>query len=289
MVPSTTEPADAAVPTVSWERSSSGRLRDALVHLGAGFFVGILVVAVVAVAFLAFSAATDGASDLLVVAVTLLLVGGPFSLLYLVTAHGAGDLRTLFPYVPDLRPTYVLLAAPFSIALLVGVLSLPYGKFLFVGVVIALQTAVAVRNATGELDVEDGTLRILTGPKPRSRDVRTLRSHRSWRVGSTHVVRLRYAGSPSFSRAPVLVVPESEFPAVDEALSEIESRDYGPDPSETSRAAKAALVAFALLFFGLVGLVAAVAGGGDEAPVMTSSVAIVGAFGVLFLVAAWAS
>lgn len=285
MVPS----AGSAPRVVSWERSSSGRLRAVLAHLGAGFFVAVVLAVFALVVSLASDAVTDGGSaDFLVVLLTLLFVGGPFSLLYLVAARGAGDLRDLLPYDPGLRPKYVLLAAPFSAALFVGVFSLPYGALLFVLCAVLLQAVVSARDAAGELSVDDGSVRVLSGPKPRSHDVRKLRSHASWTVGSTRVVRLRYAGSLSFSRPSLLFVPESEFPAVESALSEIASRDYGLDPSETSRAAKAALAAFGLLFFALAGVVA-FAVDGSEATLMVGPAAIVGMFGVVFWAAAWAA
>lgn len=289
MVPDTGEPAGPSPNVVSWERAAPTRLRTAVRHVVAGFFAAVLLLAFLLLGTVAYGSLTGGFPDSLVVLVTLLLVGGPFSLLYLVTAHGGGDLRDLLPYDPGLRPRYLLLSTPLCAAAVVALarapallLAVPIGLF------VAWVVAVA-RESAGELAVEDGSLHVLSGPKPRSYDVRTLREHASRAVGSTRVVRLRYAGSASLSRPSFVFVPESAFPAVEDALSEIESRDYGLDPSEPSRAATAALVAFGLLFFGLAAMVALLASRRGDALLAASSVSILGMFGVVFLVAAWAS
>lgn len=285
MVPST----GSSRSVVAWERSAPTRLRTAVRHVVAGFFAAVLLFVVALLGTVTYGSLTGGSADFLVVFATLLLVGGPFSLLYLLAAHGGGDVRDLLPYDPGLRPRYLLLATPFCAAALVAAASTPAAFFaIFVGLFAAWVVAVA-RESAGDVSVEGGSLRVLSGAKPRSYDVRKLRSHRSLTVGATRAVRLRYAGPPSFSRPSLLFVPESEFPAVEGALSEIESRGYGLNPSETSRATKAVLVAFGLLFFGLAGLVAAVANGWNEAPLVVSSVAIVGMFGVVFWALAWAS
>lgn len=279
---------DSSPRVVSWDRSSSGRLRAVIRHLGAGFFAAAVVAIAALVVVLTAEVVTGGDSvDFLVVLVTLLFVGGPFSLLYLFVANAEGDLRDLFP-VTGLRPRYVLLAMPFSAAIFVGAASLPYGVAVLVFGTIVARLVVSARQSAGELSVEDGSVRILSGVKPRSHDVRTLRDYRSLSVGRTRVVRLRYAGSLSLSLPFLLFVPERDYPAVEAALSEIAARDYGLDPTETPRAARAALAAFGVLFFALAGVVA-FATGGDEAILMTGPAAIVASFGVLFFVAAWAA
>ncbi|SFH02629.1 hypothetical protein SAMN04488063_3612 [Halopelagius inordinatus] len=279
---------DSPPRVVSWERSSSGRLRVVLKHLVAGFFAAAVVAVAALVAVLAVEVVTgDDSVEFLVVLVTLLFVGGPFSLLYLLAANAEGGLRDLFPS-PGLRARYVLLAMPFSAAIFVGAASLPYGVAVLVFGAIVAQLVVAARQSAGELSVEDGSVRILSGVKPRSHDVRKLRDYRSLSVGRTRVVHLRYAGSLSLSPPFLLFVPERDYPAVEAALSEIAARDYGLDPSETSRAARAALAAFGALFLALAGVVG-FATGGEEAILMTGPAAIVASFGVLFFVAAWAA
>ncbi|MFC6823880.1 hypothetical protein [Halopelagius fulvigenes] len=290
MVPPTGERAGPPSPSVvSWERPSPTRLRTAVRHAVAGFFAAVLLFVFVLLGIVAYGSLTGESPDSLVVLVTLLLVGGPFSLLYLVTAHGGGDLSDLLPYDLNLRPRYLLLSTPFCAGVLATATRVPVVfPALFVGLFVAWVVAVA-RESAGDVSVEEGSLRVLSGPKPRPYDVRTLRAHESWSLGSMRVVRLRYAGSMSLSRPSFVFVPESDFPAVEGALSEIESRDYGLDPSETSRAAKAALVAFGLLFFGLAGTVALLASRRGDAELAASSVAILGMFGVVFWVLAWAS
>lgn len=290
MVPSAAESADCPPSgTVSWERSGDTRLRIAVRHVVAGFFAAVLLFIFALLATVAYGAVTGGSVDLFVVVVTLFLVGGPFSLLYLLAAHGGGDLSDLLPYAPRLRLRYLLLATPLCAGILVLVARAPAGwPALLAGLFLAWVVAVA-RESAGDVSVEDGEIRIRSAAKPRTRDVRTLRAHRSWAVGSMRVVRLRYAGSASLSRPSFVVVPESDYPAVDAALSEIEARDYGLDPSETSRAARGALVAFGLLFLSLAGGVAVLANRRGDPGLAVSSVAILGTFGVVFFVAAWAS
>jgi hypothetical protein len=257
-------------------------------HAVAGVFAAVGLFFLFVLAVLVREAVADGATDGLLLIAVMLLVGGPLSIVYLLVANARGDLRDLLPYELRLKPRYVLAATPFGLAVLVAFGTFPPSALVVLVGFVTAWAAARARESAGEVSVEDGRLGVLSGSDERSYDVRKLRAHRSVAVGRTRVVRLRYAGSLSFSRPSLVLVPATDFPAVDRALSEIESRDYGLDARDTPRAAKAALVAFGLLFFGVAAFFV-LAVDGREASLLISVVGILGALGAVFFAAAWAA
>lgn len=272
---------------VRWRGETDGRLRAAFRHVVASVFVLVGLGLLAAVGLFAVAAVTEGVTDTVVLLVVLTLVGGPFSLLYLVAVRREASLSAFLPYELNLNPRYVLLALPVGAAVLASWVWFPPVAYVYLLSAPLLWGFVAARDSSGELDAEAGTLTYDDGTaatEAKTRDVRTLRAHAAWRVGGYRVVRLRYGGSLSFSKPSFVVVPAADYPAVDSALSTVERTDYGVDVSGTSSLAKAVLAGFGLLFVGVaVGLVA-LEGGGDGVPVIA---ALVAPFGLLFVALAW--
>jgi hypothetical protein len=276
---------------VRWQGESHGRLRTAFRHVVAATFLTVGVALLAAVALVVAVGVVEGATDSLVLLVVMLLVGGPFSLVYLVAIRREASLSDLLPYELNLTPRYVLAGVPVAVALLATVAWFPpllYGYLLAMPFVWG---AIAARDSGGELDAEAGTLTLDTGTAASAYDgpvdVRTLRSHAAWRVGGYRLVRLKYAASLAFSKPKLLLVPAADYPAVDAALSAVERRDYGVEVSEVSTGAKAFLAGFGLLFLAVAaGLVVFL--GDADSRVLIPAVAM-GAFGGLFVLLAWVS
>lgn len=282
--------ADAADDAdVRWRGDADDRPRTAFRHVVASVFALLGLGVLAMFALVAGRAVTEGVTDAFVVLVVMLVVGGPFSLFYLVAIREEASLSELLPYDLDLNPRYVLLALPVGVALLAAWVRFPPVAVVYLVAGPLLWGFLAARDSTGELDVEAGTLTYDDGTVatdgPKARDVRTLRSHASWRVGGYRLVRLRYAGSLSLSKPSVVVVPDADYPAVDAALSAVERRAYDVDVTETSPVAKAVLAGFGLLFVALAAGIAAAAGGTDSRALMPAL--LLGCFGVGFAVLAW--
>ncbi|MDS0300002.1 hypothetical protein NDI76_14740 [Halogeometricum sp. S1BR25-6] len=277
---------DAAV--VRWEGEADPRLRTAFRHLVTGAFVvvGVALVALVGLTAYRSLAAGDGSAAVLL-AVSLLF-GGPFALFYLVAVRERVSFSGMLPYELNLNPWYVLCSVPAALLLLFTVGLFPPLAYVYLLGAPLVWSAVAARDSAGEIDAEAGTIRRDYGTATVAdfgpRDVRQLRAHSAWRLGDYRLVRLRYDGSVVLSRPTLLLVPETDYPAVDSALSEIESRDYDVEARETSRAAKAFLVGFGLLFVALAAGLATAAG---ETPRALMPAALIACFGLLFVALAW--
>jgi hypothetical protein len=282
--------ADTDDAVVRWQGESDGRLRTAVRHVVAATFLTVGVALLAGVALVVVAGLLAGATDSVVLLVVMLLVGGPFSLVYLVAIRRQASLSDLLPYELDLTPRYVLAGVPVAVALLATVAWFPpllYGYLLAAPVVWG---AVAARDSGGELDVAAGTVTLDDGTaasQTRTRELHALRSHAAWRVGGYCLVRLRYRGSPALSNPRLLVVPAADYAAVDAALSAVERRDYGVEVSEVSTAAKAFLAGFGLLFVAVAtGLVAFL---GDSDPRVLIPAVVMTSFGGLFVLLAWVS
>jgi hypothetical protein len=282
---------DGSPAVVRWEGLSSTRLRTALRHLVAGLVVTVGLAVAALLGLVAYGSVTGGRPAVLVLLVTMLLVGGPFSLLYLVAVRREIDVGEFLP-VEGLRPRYVLLAAPFGVVVLGLGTQFPLLFFALLLGLPLLYGFAAAREADGAVDVETGELVSEGGStaSPGPKDVRTLRSHSLLRLGDVCLVRLRYRGPTSLQRPSLLVVPAAAAPRVDAALSAVETRDYGVEASGASRAARAVLAGFGLLFVGVAGGVFALGFDASSNPGAVLYAAVLMAFfGGLFFVVAWLS
>jgi hypothetical protein len=277
---------DAAV--VRWEGEADPRLRTAFRHLVAGVFltVGVALLALVGLTVYWSLAAGDG--DAAVLLAASLLFGGPFALFYLVAVRKRVSFSGMLPYELNLNPRYVLCSVPPALLVLLSVGLFPPLAYVYLLGAPLAWSAVAARDSAGEIDAEAGTIRRDYGTATTAdfgpRDVRRLRAHSAWRLGGYRLVRLRYDGPVVLSRPTLLLVPEADYSAVDAALSEIESRDYGVEVRETSRGAKAFLVGFGLLFVALAAGLGAVSG---ATPRALLPAVLVASFGLLFVALAW--
>ncbi|MDS0293895.1 hypothetical protein [Halogeometricum luteum] len=277
---------DAAV--VRWEGEADPRLRTAFRHLVAGVFlaVGVALLALIGLTTYRSLAVGDGSAAVLL-AVSLLF-GGPFALFYLVAVRKRVSFSGMLPYELNLNPWYVLCSVPAALFLLFTVGLFPPLAYVYLLGAPLVWSAIAARDSAGEIDVETGTIRRDYGTASVAdfgpRDVRRLRAHSSRGLGGYRLVRLRYDGPMVLSRPTLLLVPADDYPAVELALSDVESRDYGVEGRETSRAAKTFLVGFGLLFVAVAAGLVTAAG---EAPRALMPAVLIASFGLLFVALAW--
>ncbi|ELZ33974.1 hypothetical protein C474_03405 [Halogeometricum pallidum JCM 14848] len=273
---------------VRWRGEADSRLRTALRHVVASAFLTFGAIVGFALLYFGYLTLTGAAAETFVVFLVAVLFGGPFALLYLVALREELSPSELLPYELNLYPRYVLLATPVALLLIYGFVRFPPLGFAYLVAGPFLWGLLAAREAAGAIDVDAGTLTVDDGTAATAdrgpRDVRQLRAHASLGLGGYRLVRLRYDGSAVLSRPPLLLVPDGDYSAVDAALSEIESRDYGVKVRRTSRGAKAFLVGFGLLFVAVAaGLV--VATDGLSRALMPAL--LMACFGLLFVALAW--
>jgi hypothetical protein len=257
-----------------------------------GLFGGVALCALALLAFVAASTLDGGGdTDALVLFVALLLVGGPFSLLYLWVAAGvAGTDRlreVLFDAYPAAGDFSLRRALVASVVTAVGlVAALRIHGLLVLAYLVALVLArivVAARHSAGELDPETGSL-VLEGQRRREFDVSALSSVRHRRVGDCVVCWLGY-DTGGLRNPHLVVVPAADFPAVEAALDRLAAAET--DVSSASRAARGALVALGLLFLGVAAAVALFARGEGVAPVVAYGVLVLGGLGLFMIALAW--
>lgn len=276
--------------TITWSRSASastlGRLCQ---YLQVGFFGGLtlLVIALGATVLVLF--AVNGAYGRLALFVLLLLIGGPFSLLYLlplVTDDMArSSIRTWANRTgyDRLRPLPVAVSVLASTGVIVGSVAVSPMALLALFVVVPFGTSIGMQlmNSRGEIDLERGTVRV----NEQSFDLEELAAIDVHRVPWTETIVLRpsYATKTRGVTAPGYVsmprdVYEEARPLLEAAASETEQT------TQQSRTERVVLVIFGV--GALIGAVGAAFLGfeqGGDARVILSYVALVaGCFGIGF-------
>jgi hypothetical protein len=285
-------------------------------HLLAGVVGAVLLVVGGFAALLLARSVLGQSSEALLVVVVLALVGGPFSLLYVLIAADAGSERERALLSPDLswlRPRWLLpglvagggLLA--GLGLLVGplvIMLLPFGLMFVVH-------AVDSRYTVGRIDPETTRLRFYTGKlareyaeshpavadgteppvfdsddrNRRETDLSSLAGTDSYRVGSYAVVRLRYHDRAWLSNRPsLLVVPRDAGSRVETTLGRIAASNDWEGSRGLDRDVRLVLGALGVTFLGAVGLFALVAGG--EPVVLFYAGITLGLLGVGMIVAA---
>lgn len=264
---------------VTWQYDAAtvGWLRALLLGSLSVLLGGVLAVfGLLAVAFGAVLLGADPAIKLL--AVVLLLVGGPASLLYLLPM--ARDPAQRPPLVPvrtdaDLDGRRLGVGALGGAVLLVGLAWVaPVAAVALFGLAVAGLFCYGVCASRGELDGETRTLH----SNERDWDLSRLSGVASWRLGPVAVVRLRSTGPGSFGTVPALVVlPASVHDDARAVLDRV-----AEEPTEASRSGNAAVriaaTAMALVLLGVGGAVAWAFG-----PLGWYVLALCGLFGAVLL------
>jgi hypothetical protein len=285
-------------------------------HLLAGV-VG--TVALLVAGFLAWIAADSllgPTNDALLVVVVLALVGGPFSLLYVLVAADAGSERERQLFVPDLswfRLRWLLPGLLAGAGLLAG-LGLLVGPLVIMLLPLGLMfvvNAVDSRYTVGRVDPDARTVAFYTGSlareyaeanpavadgeetpafdtddrNRRAGDLSSLAGVDRYRVGGYAVLRLRYHDRDWLGNRPrLLVVPHDAADRVARVLAHVAATTDWTEPGGLDRDVRLVLGALGVAFLGAVGLFALVAGG--EPAVLVYAGATLGLLGVAMLAAA---
>jgi len=271
---------DSAEMTWSGDASAStvGRL---CLYLQGGFFGGLALLLAALIALVALRSVRTGEYGTLALVSLLALVGGPFSLLYLLpVVTDAEARRSLSAELPDYdrlgRSAMVLaailgaigIAATFyagSWVLFAAFLLVPMLSFGFAGTL----------NADGALDAASGTLVVHDAET----DLDAVAGLRRLDVIDHAVLWLTYAGPNDLGRPRLVVVPRPVADAVVTAVPE------DPTESEASRssAERAALVGTAAVFLGLAAVLVAVGRETENAAALYAFAAMPGSVGGLLL------
>lgn len=287
---STDDPPTPERRIVSWVARpdrESDRLRLAVYHLGAGVAGTFVCCFVALLVLLALRSLLGPDPDLFVLVVTLMLVGGPGSLLYLLLAAEVGSERErerFLSRVRWIRPRYLLLALPGGVVGLALVAVQPALLVAFPFAFVAVAAAVEGRYSVGRLDPTTATLRIVTGAdavadyaddparldgedeRPvRTDDLSPLRRVHRYPVGNYSVFVARYRRRGWWGRPRLLVVPTEAAGRVEGALNDV-VRTSEWDPGDgMAQSVRIALGGLGLFFLGAAGGLTVLAGAGSEA------------------------
>jgi hypothetical protein len=276
---------------VEWSGRRPGRLASAVRHVGAGIFVVLGLFATYVFAQIVLS----GASRFVLFFVVTLLVGGPFSLLYLWYAlrYGEDDeRRTLRNFLTGLRRRlrlrWLVVTTPVAALVLYSAALAPWLLFVYLLFGVAAWSVVTVGRTGGTLDTESGVLVRWDDERDERRvkyDLGRLRSFRAVRLGPYVVCLFRYGRGRSINDPFGVVVPADAFDALRPALRALTERNEAADEPAESRTVtpeRVVLGGFALTFFGVAAVLAT-----SDVPRAIGLSWFVAAWGLLFVFFAW--
>lgn len=258
--------------------STVGRL---CLYLQVGFFGGLALLLAALIGLLAAQSVRTGEYGVLALVALLALVGGPFSLLYLLPVVTDADARQSLsadlPQYHRLARWKIALAAVLGAG---GILAAVYAGTWALLAAFLLVPAVSfgvagTLDADGALDTTAGTLVV----QDREVDLDAIADHRRIDLGSHAVLALTYAGPNDLDRPKVVVVPRSVADAAIAAVPEDPSASEDPRPP----AERAALIGTAAVFLGLAAVLVAVGRGTENAAALYAFAAMPGSVGALLV------
>ena len=282
-----TDGSDAITWTRRASESTLGRLCQ---YLQGGLFGGMTLLAVaLGVAVLGLSAA-NGSYGQLALLVLFVLIGGPFSLLYLLpliddeTARSSIRAWAVRASYDRLRPLPAAVSVLGGAIAIVGSVAASPLALLATFLLVPFGTSIGMQlvNSRGEIDPDAGTVRV----NDRSVDLEELAAVRVYRVPAVETVVLRpsYATKTRGVTAPGYVsMPRAVY---EEARPLLEAAASGTE--RTARQSRTERVV--LVVFGVGALVGAVGAaflgferGGDARVVLSYVALLAGCFGIGFL------
>ncbi|SEO94185.1 hypothetical protein SAMN04487948_108108 [Halogranum amylolyticum] len=263
--------------TVEWSGRPPGRLAAVVRHVGAGVYLAVAL----SLAFAIAAVALGGSLEFVLLFVVVLVVGGPFSLLYLWYALRYGEdeeKRTLRDHLPELELRWLALATPVGFALFLSLGAAPWLILVYTVVGLFAWTVATTGSKGGTLDTETGVLTREHDDRRLEHDLSGLKSFRSFRLGPYVVCALRHTQGNALDAPFGLVVPADVFDEVRPALRQLSERNEASEPKLT--ADRAILVGIGLLF---VAVAAAL-----EFATQTDGIGwVLAAWGALFVLLAW--
>ena len=277
----------AAGDPIEWGPVRHERLRSLAAGVGVAVVVPVAVVALVVAALAAeaaVTAATGGAAlgDAWV-AVVLLLVGGPFSLVYLLIANDRSSLTArerirsaVDDYAPPrdaVRLGWVIAGAGLVGAVFVfGPSPADVGLFVLFPLVWILPAVVGGAGTMVRLDPRERVLErtARSNDRVRTDDLESVVRIRRIDLPWTTVFLLAYRGNAWYRSTPWLFVPTTRADAVEATLEAIVARSDGPDRASLPERALLALLGSGSLAVSAA-MTAAGAGGGGLALALASA------------------
>jgi len=267
---------------VAWSGDASASTVGRLcLYLQVGLFGGLALLLASLIGLLGVRSIRTGEYGVLALVALLALVGGPFSVLYLLPVVTDPDARrSLSEDLPEyhrLDRWKLVLAAVLGAA---GILAAVYaGSWLTLGALLLVPTVsfgvAGTLDADGALDAAAGTLVV----QDREVDLDAVADHRRIDVGGHAVLWLSHAGPNELDRPRLLVVPRSVADAAVAAIPET----TGASGEHRPPAERAALIGTALVFLGLAAVLVAVGRGTENAAALYAFAAMPGSVGALLV------
>ncbi|WP_254522065.1 hypothetical protein [Natrinema caseinilyticum] len=276
---------------VTWSRrASASTVGRCCLYLQVGFVGGITLLVIVLVVAALGLTAVDGAYGQLALLVLFLLIGGPFSLLYVLPLVDDDTARSSIRTWTDRAGYDRLRPLPAAVSVLAGAVTIvgsgavsPVALLaLFLSILAGTSIGTQLVTSWGEIDPEAGTVRV-NDQSFGLEELAAVGVHRLPGTG-TVVLRLSYATKTRGVTAPGYVsMPRDVY---EEARPLLEAATRGTQPtSRQSRIERVLLVVFGVgALVGAVG--AAVLGferGGDARVILSYVALLAGCFGVGFL------
>ncbi|ESS04212.1 MAG: hypothetical protein A07HR67_01199 [uncultured archaeon A07HR67] len=272
---------------IEWGPVRHERLRSVAVGAGMAVAVPVAVGALVVAVFAAETAVTAAAGGTGLgdawVAIVLLLVGGPFSLVYLLIANDRSTLAArerIRSAVDDYAPPRDAIRLGWVIAgaVLVGAVfafgpsPADVGVFVLFPLVWMLPAIVGGNGTVVRLDPNDRVVERTARSNDRvgTDDLESVVRIRRIDLPWTTVFLLAYRGNAWYRSIPWLFVPTTRADAVETALEAIVARSDGPDRASLPERALLALLGSGSLVVGTA-MTAAGAGGGGLALTVASA------------------
>jgi hypothetical protein len=271
---------------ISWSiRVQNSRLLRFCVYTAISVLGGMFLLAVCGSIFFIIVEIRHGDFSIVVLALLLALIGGPFSLLYLLPVLRDADQRPsptqFIPFGLSLRMLPVL-ALCGALLLFASTQVAPIGPLIVfgIGIFVLLPIASAVQS-DGKIDTEENTLTYYN----RTVDLVTLSRVRRLRVGDLSFLWLSYVSGTATTLTPRLVVLPTDIERrTRETFEAGVSQPVEDEHHGSPRAVSIALGLFGFLFLSFGGIVFLI----DQIPYGVSVYfgVFLGLFGVIFLWAA---
>lgn len=278
---------DAADDPIEWGPVRHERLRSLAVGVGMAVAVPIAVGALVVAVFAAEAAVTAAVGGTALgdawVAIVLLLIGGPFSLVYLLIANDRSSLTArerIRSAVDDYAPPRDAIRLGWVIAgavLVGGVFAFgpspaDVGLFVLFPLVWILPAIAGGSGTVARLDPKERVVErtARSNDRVRTDDLESVVRIRRIDLPWTTVFLLAYRGNAWYRSTPWLFVPTTRADAVEATLEAIVARSDGPDRASLPERALLALLGSGSLVVGAA-MTAAGAGGGGLALALASA------------------
>lgn len=265
--------------------------------------VSPLIIGLAVLGLLAFVVADGLAVEnvgITVLVVTLALIGGPASLVYLLLAveyDSKREVQKLTPSIGWFRLRYIPVSLLGGGFLLLSLIIQPGLLPVYLIGLVICKTAVDLRYTVGRIHPETATLRQVSGVaaaeytddggldtsdrRVRTFDLSPLKSVYQRQIGDYTIFVPRYRSRGRWGQPLVLVVPKQTATEFETALDAvIRTTDWTPGGG-LDRAVRIVLGGLGILFLGTTGGLAAV--GGDALPVVAYAAATLGLLGVIML------